>query len=153
IEKTRYVNDKAITDHYAIIPTGQGLSALSSLSPTSAKVYEIIVRRFLAVFYPPATYQKVALELSLPNLDNEGKREHFFANFKILTGKGYLHVMDYSFFKKKDKDKDGDEDSSKEGDEAEQTVTDEELFEYLKKIKKGEECINPVSACASGSHR
>jgi DNA topoisomerase-3 len=139
IEKTRYVNDKAITDHYAIIPTGQGLSAISSLSPTSAKVYEIIVRRFLAVFYPPATYQKVALELSLPNLDNEGKREHFFANFKILTGKGYLHVMDYSFFKKKDKDKDGDEDSSKEGDEAEQTVTDEELFEYLKKIEKGDE--------------
>ena len=139
IEKTRYVNDKAITDHYAIIPTGQGLSAISSLSPTSAKVYEIIVRRFLAVFYPPATYQKVALELSLPNLDNEGKREHFFANFKILTGKGYLHVMDYSFFKKKDKDKDGDEDLSKEGDEAEQTVTDEELFEYLKKIKKGDE--------------
>ena len=139
IEKTRYVNDKAITDHYAIIPTGQGLSAISSLSPTSAKVYEIIVRRFLAVFYPPATYQMVALELSLPNLDNEGKREHFFANFKILTGKGYLHVMDYSFFKKKDKDKDGDEDSSKEGDEAEQTVTDEELFEYLKKIKKGDE--------------
>lgn len=139
IEKTRYVNDKAITDHYAIIPTGQGLSAISSLSPTSAKVYEIIVRRFLAVFYPPATYQKVALELSLKNLDNEGKREHFFANFKILTGKGYLHVMDYSFFKKKDKDKDGDEDSSKEGDEAEQTVTDEELFEYLKKIKKGDE--------------
>ena len=139
IEKTRYVNDKAITDHYAIIPTGQGLSAISSLSPTSAKVYEIIVRRFLAVFYPPATYQKVALELSLKNLDNDGKREHFFANFKILTGKGYLHVMDYSFFKKKDKDKDGDEDSSKEGDEAEQTVTDEELFEYLKKIKKGDE--------------
>ena len=139
IEKTRYVNDKAITDHYAIIPTGQGLSAIPSLSPTSAKVYEIIVRRFLAVFYPPATYQKVALELSLPNLDNEGKREHFFANFKILTGKGYLHVMDYSFFKKKDKDKDGDEDSSKEGDEAEQTVTDEELFEYLRKIKKGDE--------------
>ncbi len=67
IEKTRYVNDKAITDHYAIIPTGQGLSALSSLSPTSAKVYEIIVRRFLAVFYPAANYQKVALELSMEN--------------------------------------------------------------------------------------
>ena len=137
IAKTRYVNDKAITDHYAIIPTGQGLSAISSLSPTSAKVYEIIVRRFLAVFYPPATYQKVALELSLPNLDNEGKREHFFANFKILTGKGYLHVMDYSFFKKKDKD--SEEDVPKEGEEAEQTVTDEELFEYLRKIKKGDE--------------
>jgi DNA topoisomerase-3 len=138
IAKTRYVNDKAITDHYAIIPTGQGFSAISSLSPTSALVYEIIVRRFLAVFYPPATYQKVGLELSLPNLDNEGKREHFFANFKILTGKGYLHVMDYSFSKKKD-NKDSEEEAPKDGEEAEQTVTDEELFEYLKKIKKGDE--------------
>ena len=138
IAKTRYVNDKAITDHYAIIPTGQGFSAISSLSPTSALVYEIIVRRFLAVFYPPATYQKVGLELSLPNLDNEGRREHFFANFKILTGKGYLHVMDYSFSKKKD-NKDSEEDAPKDGEEAEQTVTDEELFEYLKKIKKGDE--------------
>ncbi|WP_026520344.1 DNA topoisomerase [Butyrivibrio sp. FCS006] len=138
IAKTRYVNDKAITDHYAIIPTGQGFSAISSLSPTSALVYEIIVRRFLAVFYPPATYQKVGLELSLPNLDNEGKREHFFANFKILTGKGYLHVMDYSFSKKKD-NKESEEDAPKDGEETEQTVTDEELFEYLKKIKKGDE--------------
>ena len=138
IAKTRYVNDKAITDHYAIIPTGQGFSAISSLSPTSALVYEIIVRRFLAVFYPPATYQKVGLELSLPNLDNEGRREHLFANFKILTGKGYLHVMDYSFSKKKD-NKESEEDAPKDGEEAEQTVTDEELFEYLKKIKKGDE--------------
>ncbi|MBP3826136.1 MAG: type IA DNA topoisomerase [Butyrivibrio sp.] len=138
IAKTRYVNDKAITDHYAIIPTGQGFSAISSLSPTSALVYEIIVRRFLAVFYPPATYQKVGLELSLPNLDNEGRREHFFANFKILTGKGYLHVMDYSFSKKKD-NKESEEDAPKDGEEAEQTVTDEELFEYLKKIKRGDE--------------
>ena len=72
IEKTRYVNDKAITDHYAIIPTGQGLSALQGLSPTSAKVYEIIVRRFLAVFYPPANYQKVALELAMDNKE-EGR--------------------------------------------------------------------------------
>ncbi len=136
IEKTRYVNDKAITDHYAIIPTGQGLSALGSLSPTSAKVYETIVRRFLAVFYPSANYQKVALELSLPNLENEGKREHFFANFKILVSKGYLHVMDYSFFKKDKKDAEEENKPADDAD-AEQTVTDEELFEYLKKIKKG----------------
>ena len=137
IEKTRYVNDKAITDHYAIIPTGQGLSALSSLSPTSAKVYEIIVRRFLAVFYPAATYQKVALEVSSANLSSEGKREHFFANFKILTGKGYLHVMDYSFFKKKEdkkNDAEGENDNPQDGEE--QTLTDEELFEYLQKLKK-----------------
>ena len=137
IEKTRYVNDKAITDHYAIIPTGQGLSALSSLSPTSAKVYEIIVRRFLAVFYPAANYQKVALEMELPNLENTDKKEHFYANFKILTGKGYLHVMDYSFFKDKKKDKAEDQDGANSDEE--ETVTDEELFEFLKELKKGDE--------------
>ena len=61
IAKTRYVNDKQITDHYAVIPTGQGLSALNGLHPTSAKVYEIIVRRFLSIFYPAAVYQKITL--------------------------------------------------------------------------------------------
>lgn len=132
IEKTRYVNDKAITDHYAIIPTGQGLSSLSGISPTAAKVYEIIVRRFLAVFYPPANYQKVALEVSCENKQAPEKREHFFANFKILTAKGYLHVMDYSFFKDKKK-----EDQEQNSSDEEQTVTDEELFEYLSKIRKG----------------
>ena len=135
IEKTRYVNDKAITDHYAIIPTGQGLSALQSLSPTSAKVYEIIVRRFLAVFYPSATYSKVALSLTMDSKAHEGKAESFFANFKILTAKGYLHVMDYSFFKDKGKNAD-DKDDSKESEE--ETVTDEELFEHLQKLKKGD---------------
>ncbi len=135
IEKTRYVNDKAITDHYAIIPTGQGLSALGSLSPTSAKVYEIIVRRFLAVFYPSATYSKVALSLTMDSKEHEGKIESFFANFKILTAKGYLHVMDYSFFKDKAKNND-DKDDNKESEE--ETVTDEELFEHLQKLKKGD---------------
>ncbi len=141
IEKTRYVNDKAITDHYAIIPTGQGLSALPSLSPTSAKVYEIIVRRFLAVFYPAANYQKVALELSMENKEDGGRREHFFANFKILVSKGYLHVMDYSFSKNKSSDSNGKDDEDTDGkndSDAEETVTDEELFEYLKKLKKND---------------
>ena len=87
IAKTRYVNDKQITDHYAIIPTGQGLSALRSLSGGAAKVYEVIVRRFLSIFYPPAVYQKVALtalakSVSLP------QGERFFASFKVLTQEG-----------------------------------------------------------------
>ncbi|MCR5670620.1 MAG: type IA DNA topoisomerase [Butyrivibrio sp.] len=138
IEKTRYVNDKAITDHYAIIPTGQGLSALSSLSPTSAKVYELIVRRFLAVFYPPANYQKVSLEVSFENKEAGGKREHFFAGFKILTAKGFLHVMDFSFIKNKKSDEEKDS-SDKEVNDEDQTVTDEELFEILSKLKKGDE--------------
>ncbi len=141
IEKTRYVNDKAITDHYAIIPTGQGLAALGSLSPTSAKVYEIIVRRFLAVFYPSAIYQKVSLEMSMENKEDSGKREHFFANFKILASKGYLHVMDYSFAKNKandNKGKDEEDSDNKNDNDSEETVTDEELFEYLQKIKKND---------------
>lgn len=61
LEKTRYVNDKQITDHYAIIPTGQGMNALSGLSRLSGQVYDVIVRRFLSIFYPPAVYQKVAI--------------------------------------------------------------------------------------------
>ena len=65
IAKTRYVNDKQITDHYAIIPTGQGLNALGSVSLTAQRVYETIVRRFLCIFYPPAVYQKVSLVTKL----------------------------------------------------------------------------------------
>ena len=86
IAKTRYVNDKQITDHYAIIPTGQGLNNLKNLPPLSARVYEVIVRRFLSIFYPPAVYRKYALCIRV-------KEERFFANFKVLAEEGYLKVM------------------------------------------------------------
>ena len=95
IAKTRYVNDKQITDHYAIIPTGQGFGALRSLAPTALKVYEIICRRFLSIFYPAAEYQKVAMTLSKNG-------EKLFANFKYLINDGYLKVAANSFSKKKD---------------------------------------------------
>ncbi len=85
IAKSRYVNDKQITDHYAIIPTGQGLPALSGLPPLSGKIYEVIARRFLSVFYPPAVYQRTMLDL-------ERKKEHFFAGFRVLMKQGYLKV-------------------------------------------------------------
>ena len=85
LAKTRYVNDKQITDHYAIIPTGQGLSALNSVSGTAKGVYDCIVRRFLSIFYPPAVYQKVSLILKI-------KEESFFANFRVLAEEGYLKV-------------------------------------------------------------
>ena len=78
IAKTRYVNDKQITDHYAIIPTGQGLGNLKGLSLTSQRVYETIVRRFLCIFYPPAVYQKVSLVTRMGN-------ESFFSSFKVLV--------------------------------------------------------------------
>ena len=90
IIKSRYVDDKKITDHYAIIPTGQGLNAMTGLHPTAQKVYEVITRRFLSVFYPPAIYQKISLITGISN-------ERFYSNFKTLVEEGYLKVTHYSF--------------------------------------------------------
>ena len=98
IASTRYVNDKQITDHYAIIPTGQGQAALNGVSDIHNKVYEIICRRFLSIFYPAAVYKKTALEV----IKNG---EHLFANFKYLMDRGYLKVADNSYSKKKDEEK------------------------------------------------
>ena len=150
IAKSRYVNDKAITDHYAIIPTGQGLNALNSLNPTAQKVYECIVRRFLAVFFPPAQYQKIALTLAVKPAEGATDGvERFFANFKIQTAKGYTHVMDYSFLKKKADSEAGAEKASadeneaedtaqeKPDDEKEEVVTSEAFFEAVSALKKG----------------
>ena len=83
LEKTRYVDDKKITDHYAIIPTGQ--VNLSGLSPLELKVYELICRRFISIFFPAAEYMKY-------NIESLIEREHFFTTFKVLTKIGYLKV-------------------------------------------------------------
>lgn len=133
IAKTRYVNDKQITDHYAIIPTGQGLGSLASLNATAEKVYEIIVRRFLSIFYPPAIYQKVSLVTEL-------KGEQFFSTFKVLKEEGYLQVSAFSFSKKKEekKEEDSKEDGSKEDTEEEDTKCDEAFMKLLESIKKGD---------------
>jgi DNA topoisomerase-3 len=115
IEKTRYVNDKQITDHYAIIPTGQGLGAMKGLSPLTYKVYEVITRRFLSIFYPPAVYQKYSLELVV------GK-EHFYSSFKVMLEAGYLKIADVSGMKKKaQEDKDGGKSSSEENSDEKDT--------------------------------
>ena len=94
LAKTRYVNDKQITDHYAIVPTGQGLNALRSVSLTAQRVYETIVRRFVCIFYPPAVYQKISLVTKIQN-------ESFFSSFKVLLDEGYLKVATNSFAKRK----------------------------------------------------
>ncbi len=94
IGKTRYTDDKAITDHYAIIPTGQGQQALSSLSPVVQNVYELIVRRFLAIFYPPAVFDKMSLQVRI-------RTELFSASVKSCEEEGYLKVLRYSFSRKK----------------------------------------------------
>ncbi len=125
IAKTRYVNDKQITDHYAIIPTGQGLSALSRLSALAQKVYMVIARRFLGIFYPPAVYQKYSL-----NLERMG--EHFFATFRVLVDRGYLKVADTSQGKKTSPREDGKdkEDGQAGGDAArENPKSGEEIFQ------------------------
>lgn len=119
IGKTRYVNDKQITDHYAIIPTGQGLGALKSLSLTASRVYEVVVRRFLSIFYPPAVYQKVSLTSVI-------EKERLFSSFKVLVSEGYLKVTGYSFGKKKE-----------EGKEQEEQTGDAGFLELLQGIKKG----------------
>lgn len=112
IAKTRYTDDKAITDHYAIIPTGQGLNALPSLKETTARVYELICRRFLAIFYPPAIFDKISLEIRLGT-------EMFSASFKTCVDPGYLEVMDYSFRKKKEDPAEDPQQKDGEGNEQE----------------------------------
>ncbi len=129
ISKTRYVNDKQITDHYAIIPTGQGLNALNSLSPTANKVYEIIVRRFLSIFYPPAVYQKV-------NLVSKIEGECFFSSFKVLVDEGYLAVAKNSFDRKKEEKQEVDKDTSDNEKDSEESF-DKDFFEVIKSLKKG----------------
>lgn len=111
IAKTRYVNDKQITDHYAIIPTGQGLNNLRNLPPLSAKVYDIIVRRFLSIFYPPAVYQKITLCVRV-------KEERFFVSFKTLLEEGYLKVAGRGFGKDEVKAQSGVENGSPTGGKA-----------------------------------
>lgn len=126
IAKTRYVNDKQITDHYAIIPTGQGMGALKSLSSTALGVYERIVRRFLSIFYPPAVYQKYNLEL-------EREQEHFFASFRQLESEGYLKVANELQSVKKAESKEGiSEQPEKE------LKNDPKMIALLNQLKKGD---------------
>lgn len=126
VAKTRYCDDKKITDHYAIIPTGQGFGALGSVSQTASKVYEVIVRRFLSIFYPAAQYQKISIVTTTQN-------ESFFESFKVLVDEGYLKVTPYSFIKKKAESGNG----ASGDDSTENEKCDAAFFEELKKLRKG----------------
>ena len=152
LAKTRYVNDKQITDHYAIVPTGQGLNALRSVSLTAQRVYETIVRRFVCIFYPPAVYQKISLVTKMQG-------ESFFSSFKVLLEEGYLKVATNSFAKRKAADamsggnragaagnegsEEEDSDTGKNGgnkadDSAEDMACDTRLLAALQNLKKGD---------------
>ena len=155
LEKTRYVDDKKITDHYAVIPTGQGIDNYRRLSELSAKIYELITRRFLAVFYPPAKYKKISLEVSVESsaVNSEGfekkeaSKEKLFSGFKVLTDEGYYQVYPQASKRKKSEN---DGNSANRGDGSGQTdandATEEldvknlpKLQEYLTKLKKGDQ--------------
>ena len=125
--KTKYVNDSKITDHYAIIPTGQGYENYDKLPDLDKKIYDVIVRRFIAIFYPPAEYNKIATTVEVEN-------ETFNTSVKVCINQGYLEVL-------KSKN------SSKQSTEKEQTVENEgdsreeekDNLELFKKLKKGQE--------------
>ena len=125
IAKSRYVNDKQITDHYAIIPTGQQVGQASSLPPVKAGVYDLIVRRFLSIFYPAAEYQKVSVEL----LRHE---EHFFANFRSLVKPGFLVIADRNYGTKKE-----DNAEKKDDEKQEKDISPEEAARLIEGLRKG----------------
>lgn len=132
IAKTRYVNDKQITDHYAIIPTGQGLGAVNGLADLSVKVYQVIARRFLSIFYPAAVYQKTTLDL-------ERQQEHFFSVFKVLTEPGYLKVAENSGDKKKtEAEKEGGQ-GGQDSERNQKDLENPEFLSMLASLKKGME--------------
>lgn len=132
LAKTKYVNDKQITDHYAIIPTGQGFDALAGLNKTAMGVYMVIVRRFLSIFYPPAVYLKVAIE-------TKASEEHFFANFKVLKEEGYYKVAGNPDKKKKEKDaKEISENDGTADDSDSNSSGSEKLAKLVGNLKKGD---------------
>ena len=142
IAKTRYVNDKQITDHYAIIPTGQGFSALGSLSLTAKKIYVTIVKRFLSIFYPPAVYQKISLTTKIDT-------ECFFSNFKVMVDEGYLKVAGYqgnATDKNKEKDANAQSEENSTDEDAENDSFGLDFFEVIKGLKKGMK-LNVNSFC------
>lgn len=144
LEKTKYVDDSKITDHYAIIPTGQGFENYDKLEKLQREVFHLIVRRFIAIFYPPAEYSKIAITININN-------EKFFANGKVCTKLGYLEVA------KSDKVQNNDE--NKKDEDSTEKVNNLDILAKLKKgqklellelnIKEGE--TSPPSRYSSGS--
>ena len=138
IAKTRYVNDKQITDHYAIIPTGQGFGALASLSKTAYGVYATVVRRFLSIFYPPAEFSKVTMVTGMGS-------ERFFYSFRVLLKEGYFKVAGNPYEKKKRPDASEENTGENAGNPAESSFG-LEFLDVLNRLKKGMEL--PVQGLA-----
>lgn len=125
--KTKYVNDSKITDHYAIIPTGQGYENYEALPELHKRVYKIIVKRFLSIFYPPAEYNKI-------NVTVKVEEELFYANGRVCINRGYLDIL-----------KPLAENEKKENESTKNNVTTNELLQdsqsnldILSTLKKGQ---------------
>ncbi len=138
IAKTRYVNDRQITDHYAIIPTGQGMNALGSLKGNAFGVYAAVVRRFLSIFYPAAEFQKVSMVTVM------GK-EKFFFSFRVLLSEGYFKVAGNPNDRKQKsgsglpQDADSSQKTGEQGGGTGEAAVDfgSDLLELLRGLRKG----------------
>ena len=126
LAKTKYVNDSKITDHYAIIPTGQGYENFNSLPQLHKNVYNVIVKRFLAIFYPPAEYQKIQVALEIPD-EKSKSMETFSCSEKVCIKQGFLEILKPEKSKKKENNEDSEESDDKGNN-----------LEVLKTLKKGE---------------
>lgn len=119
--KTKYVNDSKITDHYAIIPTGQGYENYHALSDLEKQVYQVITKRFLAIFYPPAEYNKIQVTVNV-------EQETFYGSGKVCTKQGFLEIL-------KPSEKEPNEKDNKDKEEDKKV----NHLEVLKNLKKGQE--------------
>ena len=121
--KTKYVNDSKITDHYAIIPTGQGYENFDKLPELQKEVYKVIVKRFLSIFYPPAEYNKISVKINIEN-------EEFNTSGKVCINQGYLEIL-----KAKKDEQNVETDKKKDAEDAENNAS----LEIIKSLKKGQE--------------
>lgn len=127
--KTKYVNDKKITDHYAIIPTGQGFENYNGLPELHKKVYKLIVKRFLAIFYPPAEFNKIAVTI-------EVEKETFYASGKVCTKIGYQEILKPNV---KKTNKQSTEDKENVENSVDNATEKENNIDILNTLKKGQE--------------
>ncbi len=145
LTKTKYVNDSKITDHYAIIPTGQGYENYNQLNDLQKQVYKVIVKRFLAIFYPPAEYSKIQVTVDIEN-------EKFYCSGKVCTKQGFLEILrpiknklennkqqeNSNTNSENNKSENKDENKQENKDESKEDSTN---LEILKKLKKGQEIL------------
>ena len=127
--KTKYVNDKKITDHYAIIPTGQGFENYNNLPKLHKEVYKLIVKRFLAIFYPPAEFNKISVTI-------EVEKESFYASGRVCTKVGYQEILKPNNQKTIKQSTENEENVEKPGDNSSEKEND---IEFLNTLKKGQE--------------